>query len=92
MGSRTSWFALAVLGGLSSANAAVILQDNFDGYANQAAFEAAWTPIGTVAPISAELSSAQSVSPSNSIRTPGTATTGQNRNRRSFADTTALTT
>lgn len=76
----------------SASQAAVIVNDNFDGYANQAAFEAAWTPIGTVAPNSGVLSTAQFVSPSQSIQIPGTATTGQNRNRRTFAesDTTAF--
>jgi hypothetical protein len=82
--------ALCALGvgfaGARTANAAAILSDNFDGYADQAAFEAAWPAIGTVAPTSAELSSAQSVSASNSIHAPGTATTGQSRNRRSFTE------
>jgi len=70
-----------------TAQAAVILSDNFDGYANQAAFEAAWTPIGTTAPISAELSTLQAQSSPNSVRVPGTATNAQNRNRRSFSET-----
>ena len=86
-------FALAALATASSfssrADAAIIVSDNFDSY-TQATFEAAWTPIGTVAPLSAELSSAQSVSPSNSIRVPGTAANSQSRNRRTFADTTAI--
>jgi len=86
---------VAVLSVVGNAQAVVIipvLSDNFDGYANQAAFEASWTPIGTVAPISAELSTAQSVSPTNSVRAPGTATTGQNRNQKTFAETSTLST
>lgn len=81
--------ALATIG-VRIAGAGVILSDNFDNYANQAAFEAAWPAIGTVAPTSAELSNAQSVSASNSIHTPGTATTGQNRNRRTFTESGTL--
>lgn len=77
--------ALAIIGA-PTAGAAVILSDNFDSYANQAAFEAAWPAIGTVAPTSAELSNAQAVSAANSIHAPGTATTGQSRNRRSFTE------
>ena len=49
------YLTLAILAssGLSVAQGAIILSDSFDTYANQAAFEAAWPPIGTVAPISA---------------------------------------
>jgi hypothetical protein len=79
--------AIMAVGGMTTASASIILSDNFDSYANQAAFQAAWPAIGTVAPTSANLSSAQFVSASNSIEAPGTATTGQNRNRRSFAET-----
>jgi hypothetical protein len=84
-------FSLLAAGLISSAPASTIhLNDNFDGYANQAAFQAAWPAIAGTAPQSAELSTAQAVSAPNSIRVPGTATTGQSRNRRSFADTNAL--
>jgi hypothetical protein len=72
---------------LSTAQAATILFDNFDTYANQAAFEAAWPPIGTVAPISADLSTAQANSPPNSIEVDGTATNSQQRNQRTFTET-----
>src|SRR5437016_4666626 len=44
---------IALLFLAATAHATVIvsvLSDNFDSYANQAAFEAAWPPIGTVAP------------------------------------------
>ncbi len=68
--------------------ATVVVSDNFDSYANQAAFEAVWTPIGTVAPISAVLSTAQSVSAPNSVQVPGyTTASGSYRNRQSFAET-----
>lgn len=74
----------------SLGQAQVFLSDNFDGYANQAAFEAAWTPIGSVAPLSGTLTSDQFVSPGNSIRIDGTLTSNQQRNRRTFTDTTAV--
>jgi hypothetical protein len=66
--------------------AASVFTDNFDTYANQAAFEAAWTPIGTIAPVSATLATDQASSPPQSIRVDGTATTGQQRNQSSFAE------
>lgn len=66
--------------------AQVIVNDNFDGYANQAAFESVWSPIGTVAPISAELSTVQAASGVNSVRIPGTASNNQSRNRLSFGE------
>ena len=72
--------------------AQVLVNDNFDSYANQAAFEAVWTPIGTVVPLSAELSTAQASSVANSIRVPGTATNAQSRNRLTFAESGSLTT
>src|SRR5947207_1369372 len=74
----------------SKSSAAVLLSDSFDGYANQAAFEAVWPAIGTVAPTSCVLSTAQSVSAPNSIQVPGNLTTGQYRNRRSFSETSTL--
>src|SRR2546430_2421088 len=67
-------------------NAALILSDNFDSYPDQASFEVAWPAIGTVAPISCLLSTAQSVSPPNGVQVPGNVTTGQYRNRRSFTE------
>ncbi len=75
----------------AAASATVVLSDNFDGYADQAAFQVAWPAIGTVAPTSAVLSTAQSVSPTQSIQVPGTATSSQSRNRRTFTDTPLLT-
>jgi hypothetical protein len=84
---RTFLLAAALAGsGLAASHAATILSDNFDSYADQAAFEAAWPAIGTVAPLSAVLSTAQAVSPTQSIQAPGTATTGQNRNQRIFGE------
>jgi hypothetical protein len=79
-----------LLGGIvSTTQATVILNDDFE-YADQAAFEANWPAIGTVAPVSAELSSAQAVSGIKSIRSPGTATNAQSRNQRIFAETGSL--
>src|SRR5690348_6243828 len=72
--------------------AQVVVNDNFDGYANQAAFEAAWSPIGTLAPLSGTLTTEQSVSAGNSIKIDGTASNGQQRNRRTFAETGTLST
>lgn len=74
-----------------ASRAQVFLSDNFDGYANQAAFEVAWPAIAGTAPTSGTLTSDQFVSPGNSIGIAGTATSGQQRNRATFADTTALT-
>jgi hypothetical protein len=87
MRTKVSLLGILSLALVGSAPAGVILSDNFDGYANQAAFEAVWTPIGTVAPLSATLTTDQSVSPANSIRVDGTATSNQQRNRRSFTET-----
>jgi hypothetical protein len=76
--------------GLPAAQATTILFDNFDGYADQAAFQTAWPAIGTVAPISAELSTAQASSPTQSVEIdgePNAGVNGKQRNRRSFAET-----
>lgn len=82
--------ALIVLAtGLPAAHAAIIVNDNFE-YANQAAFEAAWLPIGTAAPLSGELSTEQSVSPTKSIKNPGTAVSNQSRNKLTFPATPAI--
>jgi PEP-CTERM motif len=77
-------------GALSVAQGAMIINDNFDSYANQAAFEAVWTPIGTVAPISGELSTAQASSPTQSVRNPGTVTNSQSRNQQIFSESGAI--
>jgi hypothetical protein len=75
--------------GLSTANAAIIVNDNFE-YANQAAFQASWPAIGTTAPTSGELSTEQSVSPTHSIKGPGTATSAQYRNIKTFGATPVI--
>ena len=67
--------------------AASVFTDNFDSYANQAAFEAAWTPIGTVAPVSATLATDRASSGSQSIRVDGTLSNNQQRNEESFTET-----
>lgn len=86
----TTLFA-ALLGlavAMPTARAAVIVADKFDSYANQAAFEAAWPAIGTVAPVSADLSTAQAKSPTQSVEIDGeTTTNGKQRNQRIFAET-----
>lgn len=76
-----------VLGMVIASPAAVLLSDNFDSYSDQAAFEAAWGAIGTVAPISATLVTDQAASAPQSIRIDGTATSAQQRNERAFAET-----
>jgi hypothetical protein len=86
MKARNSVSLLFVTIALTSAARADFF-DNFDSYPDQAAFEAAWTPIGTVAPVSAALATDQASSPLQSIRVDGTATTGQQSNRRSFPET-----
>jgi hypothetical protein len=79
-----------VAGQFILAHGALIVNDNFDGYANQAAFEAVWTPIGSGSPSGGVLSTAQSVSAPNSVQVPGTATSNQYRNQRTFAETSTL--
>ncbi len=79
---------LAILSGNSSAT--IVLSDNFDGYADQAAYVAAWPAIGTVAPTSTALSTAQAVSPTKSVQLPVSTANGQQRNRRSFTETGAV--
>jgi hypothetical protein len=82
----------AILPLLSQAQ--VLVNDNFDGYANQAAFEAAWPVVGTLP--SGVLSTAQAVSSPNSIYNAGTAVaTSAMRNSLSFTESgtaSALTT
>jgi hypothetical protein len=71
----------------NNASAVLIVNDNFDGYSNQAAFQTAWPAIGSSATNpSALLSSAQSASAPNSIHVPGTAANNEYRNRRTFAE------
>src|SRR3954451_15120771 len=74
---------------LTTVRSATILFDDME-YADQAAFEAAWVPIGTTAPLSAELTIEQSFSPTHSSKVAGTATNSQQRNQRIFADTPML--
>ncbi len=74
----------------SRLSAVVVVNETFDGYADQAAFQAAWAPIGTVAPLSGTLSTEQFVSSSKSIKIDGTATNSQQRNRLTFADSGLL--
>lgn len=84
-------FALAIVAlTFEHASAVFVVSDNFDGYANQAAFEAAWPAIGTVAPTSAVLSTTQASSPTQSINNPGTASNGQYRNQRTFSETSTF--
>src|SRR3712207_4799388 len=85
--------AACLLGiGLSTTQAAVIVNDNFEGYSSQANFQGTWAPIGTVAPTSATWSTEQASSPTHSVKISGESTVnGEERNRRSFTDTTALT-
>lgn len=85
-----AWATFLVAASLSVAHGAMIVNDNFDFYANQAAFEAVWVPIGTVAPLSGALSTAQASSPTNAIQNPGTATSNQSRNQLVFAETSTL--
>ena len=84
---RTTLFsAFCVCVAASTANAAIIINDNFEGYSSQANFEATWVPIAAGPPASAEWSTAQASSPTHSVRTPGTATNSQSRNQRNFAE------
>src|SRR4029079_18228953 len=68
-----------------------IVTDDFESYADQAAFQAAWPAIGSdgTAP-SGLLSTAQASSPTHSIQGPGTLANNQYRNRKTFAETSTL--
>jgi hypothetical protein len=84
----TCMAAVCALGlGILPVNAATIVNDDFESYTSQANFEATWTPIGTVAPLSGNWSTAQASSPTHSVEVVGTTTNSQQRNRRSFAET-----
>jgi hypothetical protein len=85
-------FTAAILSGaFTSAHAATIVSDNFDSYANQAAYEAVWIPIGSdVTAPSGLLSTAQASSAPQSVQVPGTASNNQYRNQRVFAETSTL--
>lgn len=84
-------FALAIVAMMfEQASAILIVSDNFDSYADQAAFAAAWPAIGTVSPTSGVLSTAQASSSPQSIYNPGTLTNSQSRNRRTFSETSTF--
>jgi hypothetical protein len=76
--------AAITLGTSSVGSAAVLLNDDFEGYANQAAYEAAWTP--TTAGQSTTWSTDQSFSPTHGILAPAVAGF---RNERNFGETAA---
>jgi hypothetical protein len=69
----------------ASAQAAVILSDNFDSYANQAAFEVVWP--ATVAGAPGLLSTDQANSAPNSVSIPSNGSTATRRSRATFAET-----
>lgn len=83
---------VALVVGLPTAQGAPIFKDDFDSYANQAAFQAAWPVVGTQP--TGTLSTEQSVSPTNSVRIEAPvagSTPAAQRNTRSFPETgTAL--
>ncbi len=56
--------AFLVAMGMATAHAGVIVSDDFEGYANQAAMDAVWVPSGTSG--GSQLSTDQSVSPTHS--------------------------
>jgi len=79
----------------AQATPTVLFEDNFDSYADQAAFEAVWPPFPNAAipsgqHLSLTLSNEQSVSPTQSAKNPGVTTAqGTNespRNRLFFTD------
>jgi hypothetical protein len=74
---------LASLGLTMNSSAATLLEDNFDSYADQAAFQAAW-PAGGGTITSGTLSATLSLSASNSINFAATPAT--QRNDRSFTE------
>jgi hypothetical protein len=78
--------------GVSTAQAVVLFEDNFDSYADQAGFDAVWSVLpGTAAGVSYEnvrLSQEQATSPTNSAKTPAQPT-GATLLQRSSHDFTA---
>jgi hypothetical protein len=79
--------AMLLMGSVSQAT--VVFSDNFDGYANQAAFQASWTPVG--AQPTATLSTAQSVSAPKSVNvSAGSTTAVAQRNEKSFTASPVL--
>jgi hypothetical protein len=74
----------------SSAKAVVLLSDNFDSYATQADFNAAW-PV-TTSSTSGALSTAQAFSGTKSILYPASGTLAGYRNIKSFGDNAASAT
>jgi hypothetical protein len=69
----------------ASSSAQILLNDNFDSYADQAAFQSAWSVVGATP--SGTLSSLQAASPLNSIHY----STNAQRNERSFAESGVAT-
>jgi len=85
------WAGATSMAFAAAAHAVVIVNETFDSYADQAAFEAAWVPYTGVAPI---LSTDQSSSPPKSVFVPGATsqTTNDYRARFTFPETTFDTT
>src|SRR5438045_4429026 len=78
---------LMIAAAAKPASAAILLSDEFDGYADQAAFAAAWPPVAGVN--SGSLSSARSVSAPNSILFA--VTPAVQRNAKTFAESGVAT-
>ncbi|QDT75183.1 dockerin type I domain-containing protein [Lacipirellula limnantheis] len=85
---------LTMLSAMTASAQTVLLNDDFDGYADQAALNVNWTPVGTQP--SGTLSSVQSSSPSNSFlvaaendsnQVPAGANANAQRNERFFEET-----
>jgi hypothetical protein len=73
----------------SATQAATVFSDNFDGYANQAAFQASWTPVGSQP--TATLSTVQSVSAPKSVNvSAGSTTAVSQRNEKNFTASPVL--
>jgi len=69
--------AVTVFASAQCALAQIIFSDNFDSYADQAAFNAVWNVAQAPAGVGATLSTEQAFSPSQSIKAPGIATAYQ---------------
>jgi hypothetical protein len=78
--------AFVVCSGLSLAQGAIIVSDNFDSYADTAAFAAAWPPVSPQP--TGTIDTSRFVSSPNSVNNVGTTVTASaQRNGRSFAET-----
>jgi hypothetical protein len=87
---KTALSSLVVLILVSGRASAALVNDNFDSYVTQEAFEAVWAPIGTQSPVSGLYSAMQAASSPFSIEFPSSSLDGQHQNQLTFSPTPLL--